>query len=88
VADNGPGVPPQAVANLFEPFFRVRSRLETGHHGAGLGLSIAQASMIAHGGGVAARNGAQGGLAISLWLPLEESANAALAARLADRAAA
>jgi two-component system, sensor histidine kinase and response regulator len=36
VSDNGPGIPPQVIANIFEPFFTTKSANE----GTGLGLSI------------------------------------------------
>ena len=54
VADDGPGMPPDQVAHVFERFYRSdpsRSRL---HGGAGLGLSIVSAIVAAHGGTVTA----------------------------------
>lgn len=56
VADEGPGIPPEDLPRLFEPFFRVdrsRSR-QTG--GYGLGLSLCRRIMEAHGGTIEARN--------------------------------
>jgi signal transduction histidine kinase len=49
VRDDGPGIPEQDLASLFEPFFRVdrsRSRKTGGH---GLGLSICKRVVEAHG---------------------------------------
>jgi two-component system, NtrC family, sensor kinase len=46
VADDGPGVPPELVGRLFEPF----STSKTPGEGTGLGLSIAFAIVNAHGG--------------------------------------
>jgi signal transduction histidine kinase len=56
VSDDGPGVPEQDRANVFEPFFRVdRSRSKkTG--GYGLGLSICKRIVEAHGGTIAVEN--------------------------------
>jgi len=56
VADEGPGVPEDDLANLFEPFFRVdRSRSKrTG--GFGLGLSICKRIVEAHGGTLEVHN--------------------------------
>ncbi|MGX6567419.1 HAMP domain-containing sensor histidine kinase [Cupriavidus necator] len=68
IVDGGPGVPQDALASLFEPFYRVRSG--PGHPtGAGLGLSIAQAGIAAHGGTVSAHNVAPRGLALQVCLP-------------------
>jgi signal transduction histidine kinase len=69
VADEGPGIPEDRLAQVFEPFVRLdpaRSR-ETG--GAGLGLSIARDIARAHGGDLALRNRASGGLEAVLTLP-------------------
>lgn len=69
VRDNGPGIPAEDLAHIFERFFRVekgRSR-ETG--GTGLGLSIVKHIVQLHGGRVWAENRAGGGLAIIMRLP-------------------
>lgn len=71
VADNGPGIPEAELEQVFEPFFRLeksRSR-ETG--GTGLGLSIARTIIRAHGGEVTLANRAEGGLLVTITLPLE-----------------
>ena len=55
VSDNGPGIPADARARVFERFFRVdvaRSRSETDSGGAGLGLSIARWAAQQHSGDV------------------------------------
>lgn len=73
VSDAGPGVPADALAKLFEPFYRLddaRGRL-TG--GVGLGLAITERAVRFHGGKVAAFNRAQGGLMVEIRLPLISS---------------
>ena len=69
IRDEGPGIPASEIEKVFEPFYRVeasRSR-ETG--GTGLGLSIARGIAQDHGGRVALRNRAEGGLESILMLP-------------------
>ena len=70
VSDSGPGVPADALAKLFEPFYRLddaRGRL-TG--GVGLGLAITERAVRFHGGKVSAFNRAEGGLMVEIRLPL------------------
>lgn len=70
IADQGPGIPPDRLDAMFQPFTRGEDSrsLETG--GAGLGLSIARTIIIAHGGRIALRNGDSGGLLATVTLPL------------------
>jgi signal transduction histidine kinase len=70
VTDCGPGVPPDALDKMFQPFYRLddaRNRL-TG--GVGLGLAITERAVRFHGGKVVASNRAEGGLMIEIRLPL------------------
>ena len=72
VEDSAPGVSPQDLPLLFEPLFRAdtaRAR-RGGEHGSGLGLSIAQAIVTAHKGGIWAKASDLGGLAVTVDLPL------------------
>jgi two-component system, OmpR family, sensor histidine kinase CpxA len=69
VLDSGPGVPEEALAKIFEPFYRLddaRNRL-TG--GAGLGLSIADRAIRLHGGQLRASNRKEGGLEVEIRIP-------------------
>jgi signal transduction histidine kinase len=69
VQDAGPGLPPDQLERVFEPFYRAehsRSR-ETG--GTGLGLTIARGIAEAHGGELSLRNREGGGLEATLRLP-------------------
>jgi two-component system sensor histidine kinase CpxA len=70
VSDSGPGVPPDALSKMFEPFYRVddaRGRL-TG--GVGLGLAITERAVRFHGGRVRASNREGSGLCVEIHLPL------------------
>jgi PAS domain S-box-containing protein len=50
VSDDGPGIPPEESARIFEMFYRVDDRLSRSAGGAGLGLAICQGLVHAHGG--------------------------------------
>jgi two-component system, OmpR family, sensor histidine kinase CpxA len=69
VADHGPGVPPEALPHLFEPFYRVAASANLSTNGTGLGLTIAQRVAEHYGGSVTARNRTTGGLEIEIRLP-------------------
>lgn len=70
IADAGPGVPPDMLESIFEPFKRVESG--GGHPGLGLGLSIAQRAVQMHGGTISASTGPLGGLVVQVTLPRRE----------------
>lgn len=55
VKDTGPGVTPEIVARMFNPFFTTRDT------GTGLGLAIVHRIVDAHGGRVTIRNNAESG---------------------------
>ncbi|MFD0688230.1 sensor histidine kinase [Actinomadura fibrosa] len=69
VANSGPSVPPYEVPALFEPFRRLDSDRVVTAKGAGLGLSIVQSIVRAHGGTVTARPRPGGGLRVTVLLP-------------------
>ena len=69
VCDHGPGVPDEMLDRLFEPFVRVGSARDRNSGGYGLGLAIAKRAIQLHGGAIAARNAAGGGLQVSIRLP-------------------
>lgn len=72
VRDHGPGVPAHVLPHLFEPFIRVGDARDRASGGFGLGLAIADRAVRLHGGRIAARNAAQGGLCVTMELPTIE----------------
>jgi two-component system sensor histidine kinase HydH len=65
VRDNGPGIPPDKLASIFDPYFTTKPKA------SGLGLWIAQQIVTAHGGTLQAqqRAGARKGAVFVMALP-------------------
>lgn len=68
VADRGPGVPPEMLASIFQPFVRIGNTENL--QGTGLGLTIAHRAMVMHGAQVQAEPRQGGGLVIRLRFPI------------------
>ena len=64
VRDNGPGIPPERLAHIFDPYFTTKPE------GSGLGLWIAQQIVTAHRGTLKAQNSSSGGAVFTMALPL------------------
>jgi two-component system sensor histidine kinase KdpD len=75
VADTGPGIPPEALPRLFEPFYRVQREGQTAR-GTGLGLAVAKGLVEAHGGHIWAENREGGGASFVFTLPLGQPGQA------------
>lgn len=71
VEDEGPGVPSEDLAHIFEPFYRVEQARERQSGGAGLGLAITQQVVGLHGGSVSASNREAGGLELRITLAVD-----------------
>ncbi|MDX1932887.1 MAG: ATP-binding protein [Capsulimonadales bacterium] len=66
VSDTGPGIAPEHLPRLFEPFFSTRA-----NH-TGLGLFSARRIVEAHRGSIRIESKANKGTRVSVWLPLAE----------------
>ncbi|MFD0341860.1 sensor histidine kinase [Streptomyces sp. NPDC127117] len=73
VRNTGPVVDAADIPGLFEPFRRGEGKDRMGR-GSGLGLSIVRSIAVAHGGTVTAVPGPEGGLAVTVRLPVDQSA--------------
>ncbi|WP_019912073.1 sensor histidine kinase [Paenibacillus sp. HW567] len=72
IGDNGPGIPPEAAAHIFERFYRAEQSRNTNTGGSGLGLAIAKQILTEHGGAIYADSREGGGTVIRIVLPIEE----------------
>lgn len=68
--DSGPGVPQGALAHLGERFYRVEGSRSREHGGAGLGLALCRRIVDMHGGQLIFARSPQGGLQVSVRLPV------------------
>jgi len=63
--DDGPGIPPEVLPNIFDPFYTTKRP----GRGTGLGLSICKAILREHNGNVEAASGPGGGAIFTVMLP-------------------
>ena len=72
IRDSGPGVPPQLLERIFDPFFSTKGV------GKGLGLGLSISFNIVHdfGGTLAVANAPEGGAVFTLVLPLAKGESA------------
>jgi signal transduction histidine kinase len=63
LADSGPGIAPENLANVFEPFFSTKAK------GTGLGLALVQQIVNEHGGRIEVGCPPEGGTRFSIYLP-------------------
>lgn len=70
VTDSGPGIPQDVLPRVFERYFRVEGRASGGPGGMGLGLAIARAIVLAHGGELTAESPLGGGARFVMRLPV------------------
>jgi signal transduction histidine kinase len=77
IADSGPGIPPERVDQIFEPFFSTKDA------GMGMGLSIARTIIASHRGRIWATNRLEGGAVLRFTVPLARTERPATAGRAA-----
>lgn len=66
VSDTGPGIAPEVLPHLFEPFFTTRS------HGTGLGLPVVREIVRGHGGAIEILSAPGMGTCVQIFLPILE----------------
>ncbi len=65
VNDNGPGIPPDCLPKIFQPFFTTKE------DGTGLGLSIVDRIIHEHGGGIKVQSREGSGTTFTISLPID-----------------
>lgn len=71
--DQGPGIPEDRQEDVFEPFVRLEESRSEETGGIGLGLAITRSIIHAHGGTIELRNHQDGGLEVTVRLPIEKA---------------
>lgn len=69
VCDRGPGIPPDRLEAVFDPFVRIEGSRNRDTGGIGLGLALARAIVREAGGTIALANRDGGGLVATIALP-------------------
>lgn len=69
VTDSGPGIPADALAKVFEPFYRLSRDEHSGVEGSGLGLAICREMVDQMGGGIAINSGVGQGTRVVVQFP-------------------
>ena len=72
IEDCGPGIPEEAIAQIFDPFFRVDTSRDRETGGVGLGLAIVKTCIESCGGKVSCENRKPSGLRVTVRLPAAE----------------
>ncbi|MGO9471379.1 MAG: sensor histidine kinase [Isosphaeraceae bacterium] len=73
VADTGPGIPPDSLERVFEPFFRLARDEHSGIEGSGLGLAICRELVYQLNGEITLDSELGSGTSISVRFPLSQA---------------
>ena len=68
VQDTGPGIPPDKLGHVFEPFVQLSSEGQQSRKGSGLGLTVSRQLALLMGGDLTAESNGHGA-SFTLWLP-------------------
>lgn len=71
ISDSGPGIPREAAAKLFDPFFQAHHPQDSGSQGLGLGLAIVKHLVELHKGSIAVQSEPGKGTQFLVTLPIQ-----------------
>ena len=74
VIDQGKGVPPEQLNQIFELFYEGSETNGNAMKGTGIGLALSKELITLHGGHITARNNSTGGLTVTVILPVGKAA--------------
>jgi signal transduction histidine kinase len=74
VVDRGVGIDEEDIKKIFDKFYRGKNAADLGTGGTGLGLTLAKAIVVAHGGDIRVRSKKGAGSRFSVILPLSRKA--------------
>ena len=80
ISDNGPGIPPEDIDHIFDPFYTTK---RMGKSGTGLGLTIVWNTVQEHKGWIEVRNN-NPGAAFEIYLPASTDASATTAIKAVE----
>ncbi len=69
IADNGEGIPEEAIENLFDRFYQAKRESGSGYHGTGVGLAVCKALVEEMGGEISVESKQGEGTAFKFTLP-------------------
>ena len=72
ISDDGPGIPDEAKARIFDMFYSGANRVADSRRSLGLGLSLCKSIVTAHGGAITVRDNLPRGAIFEFTLPSEE----------------
>ena len=81
VHDHGMAIPAEHLAQVFEPFYRVDTRISREVNGLGIGLAICKRIIELHGGRIWVESTVGAGSTFHVWLPREGSMSSQLERR-------
>ena len=74
IADDGPGIPPEALSKVFDRFYQSGRQSGPGYRGSGIGLTVCRALVDRMGGNISVRSPLDEGTVFRFTLPTEATA--------------